>query len=96
MGRSGADDGEKRALKKLDFLNDFSKMLIKFFECSLFAIIVTTPPHFLWIFIWDKTMLENISKDGFSNFPLPSIIATLVSSQDVSMARIFILFAKGN
>ena len=66
------------------------------FWCSLFASIGTTPPHFLWISICDKTTLDKISKDGFFSPPFASTIATLVSSHDVSMARIIILLSMGN
>src|SRR5262245_63804063 len=48
----------------------------------------TTPPHSRWIGTCDAMMLERIAH-GFAASPVSSTTAADVSSQDVSMPRIF-------
>ena len=68
----------------------FLKRSGRFFWCSRLARLGTTPPNGRWVSIWEAVKSFLILNFGELNPPFASIIASEVSSQEVSIDRIFI------
>ncbi len=71
-------------------LKTFSKTRGRFLMCSLFASAGKTPPYSLCMSICEETSFASILNFIFLSFSVTFIIAIAVSSQEVSIASIFI------